>query len=353
VSERVRVLVVDDSAFMRGAIARLLSADPRFEVVGQAADGHEAVQLARKLEPGVITMDYNMPGLNGAQATRAILAERATAIVMLSAHTSDGARETIEALAAGAVDFVTKPRGEVSVNLGDVRIELLSKLVAAAGANVAFDQVEPSSVPSSRSPRSSRSLAAATRAMPPGTRVVVLASSTGGPAALVRVLPTLKLGDHGALVIVQHMPSGYTRPLADQLSEVSAVPVREAQSGDVIEAGVALVAPGGSHLCVDRAGRVALTETPPVHGVRPAADVTFKSVAQGYGGRAVGVVLTGMGRDGALGLAAIKAAGGHTVAQDRQTSVVYGMPKAALEMGVVDDVVSLDRVGKLVTKLIG
>ncbi len=351
-SERVRVLVVDDSAFMRGAIARLLSADPRFEVVGQAGDGREAVQLARELEPGVITMDYNMPGMDGAQATRAILAVRATAIVMLSAHTSEGARETVEALAAGAVDFVTKPQGEVSANLSDVRDELVSKLLAAAGANLRFARAEPSSVPSSRSPRSSRSLGSAPRNMPPGTRVVAIASSTGGPAALVRVLPTLRLGEHGALVIVQHMPAGYTQPLADQLSEVAAVPVREARPGDRIEARVALVAPGGSHLTVDRTGCVALTETPPVHGVRPAADVTFQSIAQGYGGRAVGVVLTGMGRDGALGLAAIKAAGGRTVAQDRQTSVVYGMPRAAVEMGVVDDVVPLDRVGKVVTKLI-
>jgi two-component system chemotaxis response regulator CheB len=353
VSERIRVLVVDDSAFMRGAIARVLEVDPRFEVVGQAGDGREAVQLARELEPSVITMDYNMPGLDGAQATRTILAERATPIVMLSAHTSDGARETIEALAAGAVDFVTKPQGEVSASLSDVRDELVSKLLAAAGANVSFGQTEPSSAPSSRSPRSSRSLASTPRNMPPGTRVVAIASSTGGPAALVRVLPTLHLGDHGALVIVQHMPAGYTRPLADQLSEVSALPVREARPGDRLEARVALVAPGGSHLTVDRAGCVALTKTPSVHGVRPAADVTFKSVAQGYGGRAVGVVLTGMGRDGALGLAAIKAAGGRTVAQDRQTSVVYGMPKAAMDLGVVDDVVPLDRIGKVVTKLIG
>ena len=352
-SERTRVLVVDDSAFMRGAIARVLSTDPRFEVVGQASDGQQAVRLAQELEPSVITMDYNMPGLNGAQATRAILALRAIPIVMLSAHTSEGARETVEALAAGAVDFVTKPQGEVSASLGEVREELVGKLLAAAGANVGFGQTEPGSVPSSRSPRSSRSLQSGERAMPPGTRVVAIASSTGGPSALVRVLPTLSLGQHAALVIVQHMPAGYTQPLADQLSEISEVPIREARPGDALEPRVALVAPGGSHLTVNRAGRVALSETPPVHGVRPAADVTFKSIAQGYGGRAVGVVLTGMGRDGALGLAAIKAAGGHTVAQDRQTCVVYGMPKAAVEMGVVDEVVPLDRVGRLVTKLVG
>jgi two-component system chemotaxis response regulator CheB len=352
VSEPIRVLVVDDSAFMRGAIARVLSADPRFEVVGQAGDGHEAVQLAQKLQPGVITMDYNMPGLNGAQATRAILSRGAIPIVMLSAHTREGAQETIEALAAGAVDFVTKPQGEVSANLSEVRDEFVAKLLAAAGANVGCGSAESSGIPSSRGPRSSRSMASAARAMPAGTRVVVLASSTGGPAALVRVLPTLDLGHQAALVIVQHMPAGYTGALADQLSEVFQVPVREARAGDALEAGRAFVAPGGSHLTVDRSGRVALTETPPVHGVRPAADVTFKSIAQGYGGRAVGVVLTGMGRDGALGLAAIKAAGGRTVAQDRHSSVVYGMPKAAVEMGVVDDVVPLDRVGKVVTKLI-
>ncbi len=349
----VRVLVVDDSAFMRTAIARLLGADARFAVVGQAKDGNEAVRLAGELAPDLVTMDFNMPGLNGADATRAILAARPVPIVMLSAHTRDGATATVEALAAGAVDFVEKPDGEVSANLTQIKEELVRKLLAAAGAQVLAAPIAsgPMSSAAPLSERAPKSLRSAPRQMPPGLRLITIASSTGGPAALVRVLPRLRL-EGAALVLVQHMPAGYTAALAEQLDEQVSFSVREARAGDELEAGVALVAPGDHHMLVERGGRIALTETPPVHGVRPAADVTLKSVAQSFGARAVGVVLTGMGRDGALGLAAVKAAGGRTVAQDRGTCTVYGMPKAAVEMGVVDDVVPLDRIGALVTSLV-
>ena len=349
-SQRLRVLVVDDSAFMRSAISRLLSQDARFEVAGQAKDGEEAVKLAAELKPDVISMDFNMPGLNGAEATRQILANRATPIVMLSAHTHEGAAATVQALAAGAVDFVEKPDGEVSANLNAVRDVLIEKLITASGANVqgslAVTKPKETEIPVSRVPRSSP------KPMPAGLRVVVIASSTGGPAALVRVLPSITLGEKAALVVVQHMSAGFTGALAEQLSERAGFRVKEAASGDAVKAGVALVAAGGSHLILDRGGTVSLSDSAPVHGVRPAADVTLKSAAQVYGARAVAVVLTGMGRDGALGLAAVKAAGGRTIAQDKASSTVYGMPKAAVEMGVVDEVLPLDQIGGSVTRLV-
>ena len=352
-TEPLRVLVVDDSTFMRGAVARLLNADPHFEVCGQAKDGLEAVKLASELEPDVITMDFNMPGLNGAEATRRILARRPVPIVMLSAHTKAGAAETVDALAAGAVDFVEKPDGEVSANLTDVRDDLVRKLLTAAGAKVLGTAPAATGTAADEEPPvSRRPLRSAARNMPPGLRVVVIASSTGGPAALVRVLPTLRLADNAALLVVQHMPAGFTAALADQLSERAGYRVREAEEGDALEPGLALVAPGGKHLVVERSGRVSLSNEPAVHGVKPAADVTLKSAAQAYGARTVGVVLTGMGRDGALGLAAVKAAGGRTLAQDRGSSTVYGMPRAAVEMGVVDEVVTLDHVGSVVSKLV-
>ncbi len=347
-TRKLRVLVVDDSAFMRTAVTRLLSADDRFEVVGQATDGQAAVNSALALSPDLITMDFNMPGLNGAEATRAILAERAVPILMLSAHTKEGAAATVQALAAGAVDFVEKPAGEVSANLSGIRDALIDKLLAAAGANVTVSRA-PVSV-SVSTPSSSRRTARQT--MPAGLRVVVVACSTGGPAALVRLLETLALGDNASLVIVQHMSAGFTAALADQLAERARFPVREAERDDEVLAGRALVAPGGFHLVLERNGRVALSDTPPLHGVRPAADVTLKSAALAYGARTLGVVLTGMGRDGATGLAAVKAAGGRTIAQDRATSTVYGMPKAATELGVVDEVLALSDMGKAITQLV-
>jgi two-component system chemotaxis response regulator CheB len=345
----VRVLIVDDSAFMRGAIARLLSGDARFEVVGQAKDGAEAVGLASELKPDVITMDFNMPGMNGAETTRAILDARATPIVMLSAHTREGATATVQALAAGAVDFVEKPDGEVSANLAKIREALTERLLTAAGANVqtVVSSAAPEGVTSSR--RAARS---ASRPMPAGLRVVVVAASTGGPAALVRLLRTLRLGDNAALLVVQHMSAGFTEALAEQLSASAPFTVREASAGLELTQGIALVAPGGSHLLVERSGRVAISDAPPVHGVKPAADVTLKSAAAAFGARTVGVVLTGMGRDGALGLAAVKAAGGRTIAQDRGSSTVFGMPKAAVEMGVVDEVLALDRIGRAVSDIV-
>lgn len=346
--KKLRALVVDDSAFMRGAITRVLQGDGRFEVE-QAKDGETAVRIARESRPDVITMDFNMPGLNGAEATRAILAERGVPIVMLSAHTREGAQATLAALAAGAVDFVTKPDGEVSANLSSIKAELVDKLIAASGARVERPStVEPA--PDSGPPTTSRVLAAA-RAMPGGQRLVVIAASTGGPSALSRLLPRFEVGPKVAVLVVQHMPGTFTKALAEQIDEKTDFLVREAVAGEELRGGRAYVAKGDYHLIV-RGDSLDLTLDPPQHGVRPAADTTMKAAAQSHGSRAIGVVLTGMGRDGALGLAAIKAAGGHTIAQDEATSTVYGMPKAALQMGVVDSVAPLDRIATLVNRLV-
>jgi two-component system, chemotaxis family, protein-glutamate methylesterase/glutaminase len=346
VNRKIRVLVADDSAFMRGAIARLLAADPRFAVVGQASDGQMAVRMVLELGPDVVSMDYNMPGLDGAAATREILAERPTPIVMLSAHTRQGAAETVAALAAGAVDFVTKPQGEVSTDLSAIRGELCEKLLAAAEARPnAMARVSRARVPTVSS--------APTPLLGPGLKVVVIACSTGGPSALLELLPELEPGPDGTIIVVQHLPTGYTAPLAAQLAERTPYPVEEARAGEELRSRSALVAPGGRHLELQAGARVALTDAPPVHGVRPAADVTLKSASQHFGARTIGVVLTGMGRDGAVGLAAVKAAGGRTLAQDRSTSTVYGMPRAAVELGVVDHVLPLGEIARAINRLLG
>jgi two-component system chemotaxis response regulator CheB len=320
--------------------------------VGTAGSGAEAIEQCRQLKPDVVTMDFNMPGMNGAEATRAIVAERAVPVVMLSAHTQQGARETLQALDAGAVDFLPKPSGEVSATLGAAKAELIEKLLAAAGANVTAIATRAVARPPVSEPEAARSSPMSSRRMSlAGSHwLIVVASSTGGPQALLRVVPYLKLSGRAALVLVQHMPDGFTGALAEQLTEAAGFPIREARAGDLVSPGTALLAPGGTHLLLDRSGRVQLRSDPPVHGVRPAADPTLVSAAQCFGARTIGVVLTGMGRDGAKGLAAVKASGGATLAQDKATSLVYGMPKAAVELGVIDTVSPLDRIAAVINR---
>ncbi len=345
---KLRVLVVDDSAFMRTAIARTLEADGRFQIAGQARDGQEAVVLVERTRPDVVSMDFNMPGLDGAQAARAIADRYGVPIVMLSAHTSEGARATLDALAAGAVDFVTKPDGEVSVNLALIKQELCDKLVLAATANLRGPA--PGAAPPDGQALSS-SFRARARSVPRGLKVVAVAASTGGPAALATLLPRLVVPPDALVLVVQHLPAGYTAALARQLAETTPYPVFEARGGERLEGGVAYVAKGDFHLSVT-SSELVLDQGATEHGVRPAADRLFRSVAGVFGARAVGVVLTGMGRDGAVGLAAIKAAGGYTMAQDEASSVVYGMPKAAAQMGVVDSIAPLGRIATLVNRLL-
>ena len=337
-TKRIRVMIVDDSLFMRAAIAKTLPAD-RFEIVGQAKDGNDALAQIPKLAPDVVTMDFNMPGMNGAETVRALMQARPTPVVMFSAHTKQGAKETFDALAAGAVDFVTKPAGEVSVDLSKIADELTRKLLAAS---IAKPRAASSPMPvrasgpittTSNIPRSTL-----TGGVP---RLCVIAVSTGGPAALSEVIPALPSDLRIALVVVQHMPAGFTAALAERLDAASKVSVREAQNGDRPLAGGVLIAPGDRHLEFDERGMVTLTDGPQVNGCRPAADVTMISAAKVYGRRTLAVVMTGMGKDGAAGALAIKKVEGKTCAQDQLSSVIYGMPKAAVEAGAIDEVLPL------------
>lgn len=394
----IRILVVDDSMFMRGAIARTLGATGQFQVVGQAKDGHEAVQRVRELQPDVVSMDFNMPGLTGIDAVRAIMAERPTPIVMFSAHTTKGARETLDALAAGAVDFVTKPAGEVSADLSKVQDELVRKLTAAAssrpravvaasvsvpvkvpvarasgpgGGSAPSSARAPSSSgapPSSGAPSSGGASAAGSTPLPgavrgplspraPGIgaarpsapggalpRLCVVAISTGGPVALGHLVPALPADTRFAVVVVQHMPAHFTAALAERLGATSALAVREAENGDRPRPGLVLIAPGDRHLEFDDRGAVVLRDGPLVNGCRPAADVTMLSAARVYGRRTIGVVMTGMGRDGTAGALAIRRAEGKTLAQDEDSSVIFGMPRSAIEAGAIDEVAPLGEI---------
>ncbi len=361
--KRIRVLIVDDSLFMRAAIAKTL-ATPAFEIVGQAKDGKDALAQIAKLKPDVVTMDFNMPGMNGADAVRELMRTQPTPVVMFSAHTKQGAKETFDALAAGAVDFVTKPAGEVSVDLSKIASELISKLTAASQSRPRVAVAPIPSRPSGVIPAQSGTPAYGTSlrtgqpmssATPPygtslrsgqsltGTsmRVCIIGISTGGPAALSEVIPALPENLKLAIVVVQHMPAGFTAALAERLDASSKVSVHEAQAGDRPMPGSVLIAPGDKHLEFDDRGNIVLTDGPMVNGCRPAADVTMQSAARVFGKRTLAVVMTGMGKDGAAGALAIKRAEGKTLAQDQHSSVIYGMPKAAIDLGAINEVAAL------------
>lgn len=330
----IRVLVVDDSLFMRSAIEKALTQVDGFQVVGHARDGVDAVDKVMALEPDAITMDYNMPRMNGAKAVREIMQQRPTPVIMLSAHTRQGARETFEALAAGAVDFCTKPDGEVSIDLSHIAGELTAKLRAAARSR-------PRIITPITSHKDPTALGRIT--LPPtGPRVVIIGVSTGGPAALSRVIPSLPANTRFATLVVQHMPAQFTAALAERLDSISAVSVKEAEPGDRPMPGVVLIAPGNRHVEFDERGAVVLADGGLINGCRPSVDVTMRSAAAVYRHRTIGVIMTGMGKDGAAGMVAIKNVEGRTLAQDRNTCVIFGMPKAAIEADAVDHIVPLD-----------
>jgi two-component system chemotaxis response regulator CheB len=343
------VLVVDDSAFMRKLIAELVESAGTFKVIGTAVDGVDALQKVRALKPDIVTLDIEMPRLNGLQALEQIMAEMPRPVVMLSAAGSElGNEMTLRALERGALEFVRKPSGPVSIDLSSVRQQLMSALDAARAMNMGGVR-QPTAI-------TSESRVEEDEQKSPGsaTRIVAIASSTGGPRALADIIPHLpeKLG--AAVVIVQHMPREFTRLLADRLGMMSALWVGEAVDGKMLRENRVYVAPGGYHMTVQGEpgnASIHLDSGAPMWGVRPAADPLFFSAADAFRSAAIGVVLTGMGRDGAEGLRRIREAGGTGIVQDRDSSIIYGMPQAALAAAGADSVAALSDIAPLITEL--
>jgi two-component system, chemotaxis family, protein-glutamate methylesterase/glutaminase len=343
------VLVVDDSAFMRKLIAEIIESSGAFHVVGTAGDGVEALQKIRALKPDIVTLDIEMPRLNGLQTLEQIMAEMPRPVVMLSAAGSDlGNEMTLRALERGALEFVRKPSGPVSIDLSIVRVQLMSALEAARAMNMGGVRrpvpAEPARHPEPV-PRKSPDAA---------TRVVAIAASTGGPRALAEIIPRLPEDLGAAVVIVQHMPGEFTKLLAERLRAMSSLWVAEAMNGKLLRENRVYVAPGGYHMTLGgEPGNASITldESPTMWGVRPAADPLFFSVASTFGRAAIGVVLTGMGRDGAEGLRRIREAGGRAIVQDRESSIIYGMPQAALAAAGTDKIAKLNDVAPLIRDL--
>jgi two-component system chemotaxis response regulator CheB len=352
-SQPATVLVVDDSAFMRRLITQIIDASPEFRVVGTARNGHDALRQIHSLDPRIVTLDVEMPELDGLQTLGYIMSETPRAVVMLSAAATEGGADlTLRCLELGAVDFVRKSSGPISLDLATVSETLLAALRAATQVNLGGVQVlaRPRFVDAS--------LPTAPPPLPTGaTAAVAIASSTGGPRALAELIPNLPGDLQAAVLVVQHMPAGFTRSLATRLDLMSKLSVAEAVDGEPIQTNRVYLAPGGLHMRVVSDGRgarrIALDSAPPVWGVRPAADPLFSSVARHFGPAAVGVVLTGMGRDGAEGLRQMRDAGGQGVVQDRATSTIYGMPQAALQRGGADRVLPLLEIAPAIVSLLG
>lgn len=348
-SERVRVLVVDDSALMRKLIPAILSRDPSIEVVGTAMDGAFALKKIDELQPDVITLDLEMPRMDGMETLRLIMRRAPLPVILFSTHSKEGAYSTFKALALGAIDFVAKPTDAAAGHLDAIAEQLIEKVKVAkraGGRRIASPVVAEQPVEAKKGTRSP---------LPP-SRIIAIGISTGGPNALQFVLSQIPADFAATFVVVQHMPEGFTEMFAKRLDECCALDVQEAKSGDLLHAGRVLICPGNRHMMVRRMPRgdmAVLSDGPPVNGHRPSADVLFHSVAQEFGLTAVGVIMTGMGEDGAEGLGAIKSAGGMTIAQSEDTCVVSGMPRAAILKGHANKIVSLDGMGAFLVNQYG
>ncbi|MGQ0814684.1 MAG: chemotaxis-specific protein-glutamate methyltransferase CheB [Gemmatimonadota bacterium] len=342
---KTRVLVADDSDLMRSLLSEIINSSMDFRVVGEARTGYEAIRLLHEVDPDVVTMDLQMPDLGGLDALGYIMSEAPRPVVVVSSHVKDMTGPAIQALEYGALEIVAKPAGDEARDVDILGDRLMDALRAATNAKVAnlrarhhVDGVQPQATKPGGRPERARCAFA-------------IAASTGGPRALTEIVPGLPAGLPAAILIVQHMPAAFTGAFSERLAGLSTVPVKEAEEGDLVRAGCVYVAPGGVHMSLKRAAdgvTVTLDDSDPIWGVRPAADILFAAVAKHFGPASGGVVLTGMGRDGADGLRAIREVGGWTAVQDWESSVIYGMPKAAAQYA--ENEVSLDQVAETVAR---
>ncbi|KPA88710.1 protein-glutamate methylesterase/protein-glutamine glutaminase [Pseudomonas sp. RHF3.3-3] len=371
----VKVLVVDDSGFFRRRVSEILSADTSIQVVGTATNGKEAIDQALALKPDVITMDYEMPMMDGITAVRHIMQRCPTPVLMFSSLTHEGARVTLDALDAGAVDFLPKNFEDISRNPEKVKQLLCEKVHSISRSNRRFSSYSapapqpaaapapsatssfssshaPAPAPVRNAPPPSRSAPPAATASTSGTpkrkayKLVAIGTSTGGPVALQRVLTQLPANFPAPIVLIQHMPAAFTKAFAERLDKLCRISVKEAEDGDILRPGLALLAPGGKQMMVDARGAVKILPGDERLNYKPCVDITFGSAAKSYGDKVLAVVLTGMGADGREGARLLKQGGSAVWAQDEASCVIYGMPMAIVKADLADAVYSLDDIGK-------
>lgn len=347
----INVLVVDDSAFMRKLLTDLLESDPSIRVVATARNGSEALKKIQELRPDVVTLDVEMPVMDGLATLQRIMREHPLPVIIVSSLTQADAEITVRALQQGAVDFITKPSNILS--LSEVKEELIDKVKIAAGVDIS--KTSTPSYPMVASANTARPGNASRNTHEKAKKLVLIGTSTGGPQALQAVLPRLPHNIPAAILIVQHMPAGFTRSLAERLDEISEIRVKEAEDGEKVAAGTAYIAPGDYHMIVEPLHKellIRLTKEEPVNGHRPSVDVLMKSAAKVEGYDLIGVIMTGMGYDGREGVRALKEKGAKIIAQDASTSVVFGMPKAVIEANLADHVVPLPLIAHEIRRLV-
>jgi two-component system chemotaxis response regulator CheB len=359
---QINVMVVDDSAFMRKSLSMMLESDPDIKVIAQAHDGKEAVEKVRQLHPDIITMDIEMPVMNGLTALGIIMKEMPLPVLMVSSLTSEGAQATLDALALGAVDFIPKELSYVSLDIVKIREELISKvkeIVYSKSLMFRLQRIRGSAAHFSSQTSAGQSSApskSAAKIEKGAYKAVVLGISTGGPMSLLQIIPKIPEKFPLGIAIVQHMPPHFTQSMSARLDGLSAVRVKEAEDGDTLMPGHVLVAPGGRHMTFEKVAgsvRVRISDTPKDTLYHPSADIMMTSAAEVINGPLIGLIMTGMGKDGLEGLKLIKKKGGYVVAEDEESCVVYGMPKAAVDEGIADAVVSLSEIPKVLNRLVG
>jgi len=351
-SNIIKVLVVDDSAFMRKIISDILESDEGIKVIDTARNGYEAVEKAKNFNPDVITLDVEMPVMDGLACLKELLKEKHYSIVMLSSLTREGEKATIEALENGAIDFITKPSNIFKVSGDSKRQEIIQKVKVANSVKSKGSYFYPTARVNPKIEKESSNSMASIKSL------VAIGTSTGGPRALQDVIPLIPGNIPAAFMIVQHMPAGFTRSLAARLNSISRLTVKEAENGEEIKPGFVYISPGDYHMKFTRMGGnqliIKLSQDLPVGGLRPSVNVMMDSLSETGFNNIIAVIMTGMGSDGSEGIKKIKVRNkGYIIAQDEESSVVYGMPKAAYQTGVVDKVVSLKDIAMEITKLVG
>lgn len=347
--ETIKILVVDDSAFMRKSLSILLESDPQIKVIDTATDGVVAIEKVKRLKPDIVTLDIEMPNMDGLTALEKIMKECPTPVIMVSSLTTEGADSTLKALELGAVDFIPKEMSFVSVSIAGIKEELVSKVKAIHKSKSALNRFH-----SKTNTKPKRALVSSRKLPTLNYKALAIGISTGGPISLQKVIPFLSEKIKIPIFIVQHMPPKFTASLADRLNNLSPLTVKEAENNEFVQNGFVYIAPGGFHLTIkrDRMNKLVIktSKTPEDVLHKPSVDVMLQSLQEIYGKYMLGVIMTGMGKDGLEGIKKLKSVGGHCIAQDEESCVVYGMPKAIIDNGLADTIASLEEIPQIINR---